>query len=331
MVKVFLTGGESIGWALDEDLRLLRECLQGIVSFTSLADAEVVHSVWWEAILEIPAHSLVGKRIISHTSNDPAHYIKQPSFARVRERVGQWITRSNQATRVLRELGVSSECVTYSVDTNLFYPLVGAETELTLLRDQLGIAKDAYVIGNFHRDSEGANLKIPKKQKAAEVFAGICRALLKRGNKIHVLLAGPRRHWLRKQLQADGVPFSFFGELIEDRDDIGINILPRDILRILYNVCDLHLLSSRWEGGPHSIMEAAACKIKIVSSRVGLAEDILEEDSLFEDPQHAIEIIELDIKNNSLEKTVQPQFDRVLTNHQTPALTEGFKKSTKMF
>ena len=48
--KVFLTGGDDIGWALDEDLRLTRKALEGFVEFTDLETCEVVHSVWWEPL-----------------------------------------------------------------------------------------------------------------------------------------------------------------------------------------------------------------------------------------------------------------------------------------
>ena len=56
--KVFLTGGDDIGWALDEDLRLTRKALEGFVEFTDLEACEVVHSVWWEPLLSKPPATL---------------------------------------------------------------------------------------------------------------------------------------------------------------------------------------------------------------------------------------------------------------------------------
>ena len=36
--KVFLTGGDGWGWALDEDLNLTKKALEGIVEFADLAN-----------------------------------------------------------------------------------------------------------------------------------------------------------------------------------------------------------------------------------------------------------------------------------------------------
>jgi len=52
--KVFLTGGDDIGWAVDEDLRLTHRAVAPIVNFTELANCDVVHCVWWEGLLMLP-------------------------------------------------------------------------------------------------------------------------------------------------------------------------------------------------------------------------------------------------------------------------------------
>ena len=43
----------------------------------------------------------------------------------------------------------------------------------------------------------------------------------------------------------------------------------------LYNIFDLYIVSSRIEGGPQAIMEAAYTKTPIVSTDVGVASEIL--------------------------------------------------------
>lgn len=50
MAKVFLTGGDSVGWALDEDPRLTRRALESVVEFTGLESSDVVHSIWLERL-----------------------------------------------------------------------------------------------------------------------------------------------------------------------------------------------------------------------------------------------------------------------------------------
>ena len=62
--RVFLTGGDGMGWALDDDLDLTRRALGETVVETSLEDAGVVHSVWWEGLSGVDPASLAGKRVV---------------------------------------------------------------------------------------------------------------------------------------------------------------------------------------------------------------------------------------------------------------------------
>ena len=49
----------------------------------------------------------------------------------------------------------------------------------------------------------------------------------------------------------------------------------------LYNLLDLYIVSSRFEGGPQSILECAATKTPIISTDVGIAKEILNVGSIF--------------------------------------------------
>jgi glycosyltransferase involved in cell wall biosynthesis len=192
---------------------------------------------------------------------------------------------------------------------------------------------DRYVIGNFHRDSEGGNLLSPKLQKGPDVFLQVVLALFKKNHPVHVLLAGPRRHWLRSQLQFHGIPNTFVGKTIAG-DDIGQNILPRTDLNDLYACLDLVLITSRWEGGPYSVLEGAATRRKVLCSRVGLAEDVLEPESIFDHVDQAVGIIEKDIRQDFLGATVKPQYDRYLHSYTLApgqeAMASVFQKSREL-
>ena len=52
-------------------------------------------------------------------------------------------------------------------------------------------------------------------------------------------------------------------------------------LNELYNVLDLYLVTSRIEGGPQAIMEAAISKTPILSTDVGVASEILHNKAIF--------------------------------------------------
>ena len=52
-------------------------------------------------------------------------------------------------------------------------------------------------------------------------------------------------------------------------------------IRQLYNILNLYIVSSRFEGGPQSIMECAVTKTPIISTDVGIASEILSPQSIY--------------------------------------------------
>ena len=155
---------------------------------------------------------------------------------------------------------------------------------------------------------------MPKPQKGVELFLEIVRPDWKKGLPVHVLLAGPRRHWLREQLRRASIPFTFVGHEIGG-DDNHVNILDAGIVNLLYHSADLHLVTSRWEGGPRAALEAAATRSKIVSTHVGISCDILDPVCLFDAVDEGIALIEKDIRGMYLDSTLGSQYNRVLNRH----------------
>lgn len=317
-------GAEGWGWALDEQERLAREAYTDVVDFSSLGEAEVVHSVWWERIAAIPPTRLEGKRVLCNLDNPPSFLLTLPRFRHVRRVVSCWIARGREVREQCEALGLPHHFVPYPFDTRTFFPMGHDDGTVRALRTRLGVPPDAYVIGNFHRDSEGADLLRPKVQKGADVFGEIARLLRERGHPVHVLLAGPRRHFLRRRLTAYRVPYTFVGRIMAE-DDLRENVLPRSELNHLYGLLDLCLVTSRWEGGPSSVAEAAATRCRIVSTRVGIALDILEPRCLYEDIAEAVALIEEDIATGSLRSTLDPQHERVRRGHGREAVHEALR------
>src|SRR5690606_29876854 len=132
--------------------------------------------------------------------------------------------------------------------------------------------------------------------------------------------------WIREQLDREGIAHTFVGRDGMIGDDFGVNILTRPQLNELYNAADLYLVPSRWEGGPQSVMEAAACRCKILSTPLGLARDILEPASLFRSAAEGAEILARDIRESSLTPTIGPQFSRWQANHTTPVMAEKLRE-----
>jgi glycosyltransferase involved in cell wall biosynthesis len=83
-------------------------------------------------------------------------------------------------------------------------------------------------------------------------------------------------------------------------------------------------VASRSEGGPHAILEAGASRCKIISTPVGMAEDVLEPHSIFRSPVDAVRLIEKDMTQGFLDSTVNPQYERVMNNHRPESVSPLF-------
>ena len=311
MLSVHYTPGDGKGWAIDEDLRLVRSSLAGLVRETGAVAADVIHTSFWQNLGMVAPPLLKQAFVIAHADNPPFFYLKQPEFAIGQTQVDLWVARSREAYDQFKRLHLPVVHIPYAIDPDIFFPLPEKEA----LRREYGIPEKAYVIANFHRDSEGGDLNTPKVQKAPEFMVAILKRLRDAGASFHVLLAGPRRHWLRSELGREGIPYTFVGKSDVRGDDFGVNILDRVQLNKLYNASDLYLIPSRWEGGPQSAMEAAACRCKILSIPLGVARDILEPESLVRTaPEAAARLLD-DMSSRLLDGTVGPQFERWKASH----------------
>ena len=328
-LTVHFIGGEGISWALDEDLFFAISGLPDFVKLTTFLNADVIYSVWPGALENISPQKLEGKIVICEFDNPPYYYIKQPSFHKIRQLVSLWVTHTQEASDQAQILGLKFNQVSYRLSGDTFLPVDSKSKKILSLRSYYKIPKNVYVIGNFHRDSDGSNLQYPKYQKGPDVFFQIIFQLKSRNLPIHILIAGPRRHWLRSQLDKFTIPYTFVGKKIKG-EDIKQNILPRKQLNQLYACLDLVLVTSRWEGGPYSILEGAATKRKVLSSRVGIAGDLLEPSSIYDSPDEAVKIINQDISRNILAKTIQPQYKRYLLNHTLPVAKRAMLSVFKM-
>lgn len=321
MIRYFPSSGDKHGWAIDEDRRLIRQALRDTARESPIWSSDVVHAPFWMALSMHHPGVLSRRFVVAHADNPPFFYLTQPEFARAQKTVDLWVARSREATEQFSALGLRAEHVSYAIDETMFFPIA----DRAGLREKYGIPREAYVVGNFHRDSEGGDLAFPKLQKAPETMVAILRQVRAAGGNLHVLLAGPRRHWIRRALAREGIPFTFVGKSGIEGDDFGINILSREVLNELYNACDLYLVPSRWEGGPQSAMEAAAARVKILSFPLGVARDILEPESLFDLPSEAASKITGDMRGNLLAATIEPQSEKLHANHTAQAMANGLR------
>jgi len=316
-IKVFLCGGENTGWALDTDLLLTKKSLE-LVPDLELIDhikqADVVHSVWEEPLAQLNPHLLDGKRIICHACNDILRLYEKPAMSRACRLVGLWIAQAGRLQREFDFLNIPSTHIPYVVDTTVFTPRLVAVDRISSLRRQFSIPQNAFVISNFMRDTDGRDLAMPKEQKAPELFLELVRELAGKISSLHVLLAGPRRHWLRNALKRNNISYTFVGKEVEVDDNL-INILSAETINKLYHVSDLHLITSKWEGGPRSVLEAGATRTPVLSTPVGCAEDILPAANIYRSFDKGMTALESIIENGQDEKITDEVYCRILENH----------------
>ena len=147
------------------------------------------------------------------------------------------------------------------VDTNHFRP---ASTESRLVnRRQLNIPDDAICIGSFQKDGEGwGDGLTPKMIKGPDIFLQVVKKLSQQ-YKLHILLTASARGYVKKGLDTLNIPYTHHA--LSNYLDI-VNY---------YHCLDMYLVTARDEGGPKAILEALACGVPLVSTKVGLAPDII--------------------------------------------------------
>jgi len=157
------------------------------------------------------------------------------------------------------------------VNSSLWYPI--DHNERKVIRSQMNLNDNHFLIGSFQRDTEGHDLISPKLEKGPDLFCDAVEEMSEYyeslGKEVVVLLAGWRRQYVMKRLDASKIKY-FYAELP-----------PFKTINSFYNALDLYIVSARCEGGPQAIVECAASKTPIISTDVGLASEFLAKESIF--------------------------------------------------
>lgn len=152
--------------------------------------------------------------------------------------------------------------IALDVDLKSFFPL--EEKEKKLLRKQLGLPTDTILIGSFQKDGNGWGLGLePKLIKGPDIFCDAVETIAKK-YPIHIVLTGPARGYVKRRLEQSNIPFSH--TYLKNYAEVAR----------YFQAIDLYLICSREEGGPKAILESMATGVPLVSTRVGMAPDIIE-------------------------------------------------------
>ena len=320
-LRVHFTIGDQINWAVDEDLSLIKQAAHGLVIETDFRTADVVFAAWWAPLLDMHPKDLAHKTVICSMHGDPERFLATPAHAGVFDLVDIWLARSKTAAVKLNKLGFKAIYIPYAFNESVFTQLKQSDPALSNMRSELGNTNGKYLIGNFMRDSEGFNLNKPKLVKGPDMLMEILLECHKQNLPVLPILAGPRRHWLRDQLQTAGIDYIFIGTVL-DRDDLSTNTLNRKKLNLIYNLLDLTIISSRSEGGPLAVCEATAAGCKMIATRVGMVPDVLGDKSIFSTVRQAVDLIVQDIKNHTLDVELHEARHRLAANHSIKAMRD---------
>ncbi|MCY4045859.1 MAG: glycosyltransferase family 4 protein [Cellvibrionales bacterium] len=181
------------------------------------------------------------------------------------ERVSKWHSTCQFTLNTLAENGVSQDklhLIPLGVDLDAFKPI--SIEERNRQRQALSIPEDAFVIGSFQKDALGwADGVKPKLEKGPDIFCDTIEKVAKE-KPVFILLSGPARGYVKQRLDAANIPYHHTGYLDSTED-----------IAKLFPLLDTYLVASRIEGGPKAILESLASGIPLVTSKVGMAPDIL--------------------------------------------------------
>ena len=181
--------------------------------------------------------------------------------------------------------------IPFWVNQNVWFEIKNKEK----LRNKYKLDMKKFYIGSFQRDTEGSDLTSPKLSKGPDIFIEKVKLLMENNPNIEVLLAGTRRQYIIGRLKEMNIPFKYF-EMVDFSS-----------LNELYNLLDLYIVSSRFEGGPQAIMECSLLKIPIISTDVGIAKEILSPKSIYSTTSLSEGTPDIDYALEKVKKYLLPQ------------------------
>jgi glycosyltransferase involved in cell wall biosynthesis len=143
--------------------------------------------------------------------------------------------------------------VSYGVETNRFTPV----EDRAALRAKHGIPNNAFVFGFFAKKSP------PLSRKGADVFIEAVRLLAQRCDRSHVLIVGPGWQDEVADMRAAGIGVTYFPFLSARQ------------MPLAYQLLDVYVCASRIEGGPVPVLESLSSGVPVISTRVGMVEQVV--------------------------------------------------------
>lgn len=275
----FFAVGERTGWSVDEDARQLESVAHRLGYAVGPADwarfaseqavfltshFEALSPRWLESSHRLATAYLHGR---PGTPGYPEFDACYDALRRAPHRLDRLQVTHAEMQELVVSAGVDPTRVfriPIGIDLESF-PL-GGSGERAAARRGLELGDDAFVVGSFQKDGVGWGEGIePKLVKGPDVLVGLLERVRAAVPELHVLLTGPARGYVRRELERLGIPYRH--TLAESREE----------LAHAYHALDAYVVPSRQEGGPKGVLEAMATGVPLVTTRVGQAQEIVDD------------------------------------------------------
>ncbi len=275
--RLFVVGDRG-GWSVDEDAEHLSATARrlGVAvapgGWARFAQRQVVfHTSQFEAVLPrwLESTHTLGVAYLHGRPGTPGMPEFDRCFDALRTQPGRFAriqVTHGEIHHLVLSAGVEPERVhriPLGIDLEHF-PLVD-ETKRERARMALDLPASAFVVGSFQKDGVGWGEGLePKLIKGPDTLVAAVESLRERVPELVVLLTGPARGYVRRELEQRGIPCRHV--VARSRDEVAR----------AYHAIDVYLVTSRQEGGPKAVLESMASGVPLVTTRVGQAQEIVE-------------------------------------------------------
>ena len=267
---------DAPNWVLNEEMRELADIAAALG--ICLGNRRLVHGARRQSVFYASQFALLGERWLEIPRRVAVAYFHglpgtgEPAFDAAYERIRRHhghIHRVQTSHAQIRDVVLGTGIAPHKVflipiGINLEFFKPRNRASRLAARRKYSIPESAVVVGSFQKDGVGwAEGMIPKLIKGPDVFVRTIELLKSRVPELLVLLSGPARGYVKAGLERLGVPYRHC--YLKDYQEIGE----------LFHSLDLYIVASRQEGGPKAILEAMACGVPLVTTRVGQAMDLV--------------------------------------------------------
>jgi glycosyltransferase involved in cell wall biosynthesis len=282
--------GERTGWSVDEDARQLAatalRCGYEVAParFARFVDRQAVFlTSHFEALQPrwLESTHRVGTAYLHGRPGTPGYPEFDTAFETLQSHADRLhaiqVTHAEMHELVLAAGVDPARVQRIAIGIDLEHFPFGDVARRTHARATLEVPDAAFVVGSFQKDGIGWEEGLePKLVKGPDVLVGALERIGVDAPELFVLLTGPARGYVRRELERLGIPY------------VHVRAKDRAELARAYNALDVYVVPSRQEGGPKAVLEAMATGTPLVTTSVGQVTEIVS---------HGVDALVVDVED----------------------------------